>query len=429
MKKCLILGGGIAGLTSAVYLSKAGFKVKLIEASPKLGGRAYSYFDKDLNLEIDNGQHILMGCYKETLKFLRTIDSIGNLTFQKDLTVNFLKENKNQFQLKSSNLPYPVGLITGLLSYKAITLLERLLLLKFFIKLPFQAIKDLENLTVLEWLERENQNEMTRKAFWNFIAIGALNTSLNKASARSLLIILKEMFLKGKNAATIILPGKGLTETYCNEAEKFIQENNGEVVLSEKVVELKVKNSKIVKVKTTTGELTDFDYVISALPFFALEKILSPAVELKKANYKYSSILSVHLKLDKNELTDKFYGLINSRIHWIFNHGDNITLVISDGDKYMELSKKEIFDLVCDELKKYAGIGKGNILNYRVIKEKRATFIPSNDIEGKRPPTETNIKNFFLTGDWIDTGLPSTIESAVKSGRMVTDKILELQGR
>ena len=105
-------------------------------------------------------------------------------------------------------------------------------------------------------------------------------------------------------------------------------------------------------------------------------------------------------------------------MHWMFNHDSHITLVISDADRLMGLSGEEIFKISCGELDKYAGIKEENITAYKVIKEKRATFIPSNDISGKRPGTETGIKNLFLAGDWIETGLPSTIESAVKSGRI-----------
>jgi protoporphyrinogen oxidase len=142
MKKCIVIGGGFAGLTSAAYLSKAGIKVELLEASPKLGGRAYSFIDKDSGSTIDNGQHIMMGCYKETLKFFRLIKADKNLIYQKRLEVNFVKENFNVVPLESHSAPYPLNLILALLKYKALSINDRFLLLKFFLKLSFVPAKN-----------------------------------------------------------------------------------------------------------------------------------------------------------------------------------------------------------------------------------------------------------------------------------------------
>lgn len=423
MKKCLVLGGGFAGLTSAVYLSKAGFKVELIEASPKLGGRAYSYVDPETGTEIDNGQHILMGCYKETLNFFKLIGALDKLEFQKNLSINFLRENNNQIQLSASKFPYPFNLLFALLNYKAITFSERLLMVKFFLKLPFNADKGLEKMTVAVWLEKENQNESIRKAFWDFLSIGALNTSPDKASAKVFSGILKEIFLRGNKAAIIILPGAGLSGTYCTNAQNFIEEKSGVISLSEKVEELIVENNKIVKVKTGKREISDYDFVISAIPHYALEKIIATSGHFKNPDLKYSSILSVHIWLNQNNIPKTFYGLIGSQIHWLFNHGSHLTLVISDAGRFMKFSKEEIFDITCEELNKFLMINRKEIISYKVIKEKRATFIPSIEITGNRSGTETKISNFFLAGDWIETGLPSTIESAVKSGRMAAELI------
>lgn len=427
MKKCLILGGGFAGLTSAVYLSKAGFKVELIEASPKLGGRAYSFLDPETGTEIDNGQHILMGCYKETLKFLRNISSIDGLEFQDNLSINFLKENGKQFQLRAPKYPYPFSLLSALLNYKAIDFSERLSMLRFFLKLPFYSGKDLERMTVLEWLKSENQNENTRKAFWDFLSVSALNTSPEKASAKVFLDVLKEVFLHGNKAAAIILPGSGLTNTYCTGSRKFVEERGGEFYLSEKIVEITMEGNKIIKIKTGKRELNDLDYVISALPLYALDKIIPSDDYFVKPRLEYSSILTVHLWLNNNKLPKTFYGLIGSPVHWLFNHGSHMTIVVSDADNLMDLTSEEILGLSSGELKKYLGIMKDDILDYRVIKEKRATYIPSREITGKKPGAGTGISNLFLAGDWVETGLPSTIESAVKSGRIAAEMIMQKQ--
>jgi squalene-associated FAD-dependent desaturase len=437
MKRVIVIGGGFAGLTAAAYLSNSGNKVKLIEASPKLGGRAYSLTDEVTGSVVDNGQHILMGCYKETLKFLRLIDADKNFIFQERLKVNYLNRTGKLFRLEATNIFYPFNLFFGLLNFEALNFINRLILLKFFLKLYFYSDEELKKLTVYQWLLLEEQNEEIRKTFWDFLAIGALNTNTKKASAKVFADILKEIFFKGNEAATIILPAKGLTESYCNEAQKFIEKKDGEINLSEQVTGFELLNDKINKVTTSKRTLSDFDYVISSIPWFALEKIETSEVSESNTmskprrlqdeidlNFEHSAILTIHIWLKENKLDEDFYGLIDSPVHWVFNHNDHITLVSSDANTLIDKSKEELFEIAAAELKKYTGIEKEEIKSYKVIKEKRSTFVPDNESLEKRPVTKTGIKNFYLAGDWINTGLPSTIESAAKSGRMAAIEIM-----
>jgi thioredoxin reductase len=141
-------------------------------------------------------------------------------------------------------------------------------------------------------------------------------------------------------------------------------------------------------------------------------------------NFEHSAILTIHIWLKENKLDEDFYGLIDSPVHWIFNHNDHITLVSSDANDLIDKPKEELFEIAAAELKKYTGIEKDEIKSYKVIKEKRSTFVPDNENLDRRPNTKTGIKNFFLAGDWVNTGLPSTIESAAKSGRMAAIEIM-----
>ncbi len=424
MKKCIIVGAGFSGLTSAVYLSKAGYKVEVIESSKKLGGRAYSFLDNETETVIDNGQHILMGCYNETLMFLKIIRAYDKLNIQKKLKVNFLKENFNLQLLDCTSFSYPLNLLKGLLSYKALSINERFQLLKFFLKIYFYSDDELNRLTVFQWLILENQNENIQKAFWDILVVGALNTNSKNASAKVFADILKQIFFRGRKAAAIILPKEGLTETYCNNAKNFIQKNNGLISTSEQVKKLVFEKNKLSKIITSKRSITDFDFVISAVPLYALKKIIDDHSIYNNLKLNYSSILSVHVWLHKNNLEKTFYGLINSGVHWIFNHGSHLTLVTSDANKFMDNSKEEIFKMFSTELGKFAGIKPDEIKSFKIIKEKRSTFLPENGIEKFRPSNKTKYSNFFLSGDWTNTGLPSTIESAVKSGKKTADLIL-----
>ncbi len=421
-KKVIVIGAGFAGLSAAAYLSNADYIVEVIEASSKPGGRAYSFVEKETGTIIDNGQHILMGCYNETLNFLKMINALDKVVFQKSLRVNFLKENFNCFPLIADSFPYPFNLLKGLLNYKAISFADRLKLSKFFLKIPFSINSELNKISVEEWLNKENQNEEIKKSFWEILAIAALNANINQASAKVFSVILKEIFFKGNKAAAIVLPGEGLSEIYCKQAKYFVESRGGKIKFLESAEEFIIENSMVVGLKTSRGIIKDFDFVISAVPYFSLKNIHNSGID-SDLPLKNSAIVSIHIWLNENRLEKTFYGLINSPVHWIFNHGTHLTLVISDADYLSEKSKEEIMELCTAELKKYVGIERNEINHFKVIKEKRATFVPTPEAEISRPQTKTSITNLFFAGDWVNTGLPSTIESAVKSGRIAAEYV------
>lgn len=426
MKKIVVIGGGFAGLSAASFLSNAGFKIELLEASPKPGGRAYSFLDNETGAVIDNGQHILMGCYSETLKFFKLIGAEGKLSKQSHLSLNFVKENFELCPLTGSGSFYPFNLLSAVLNYSAISFYEKLLFIKFFAKIYLYTDKDLKKLTVLEWLLIEKQTANLIKSFWEILAVSALNTDIKKASADIFAAVLKKIFFMGNDSSVIILPSLGLTETYCDDALRFISDKEGSVSFSEPVIALKVQDDSVKEIVTTRRVISDFDCVISAIPLYAFKKIVTGNNFLSGFKLKYSSILTAHLFLKENRFVNTFYGLIDSPVQWVFNKGTHLTVVISNADKFMNISQEEIIELILNELKKYILLERNEISIYKIIKEKRAAFIPSNDILDKRPSVYSPFKNFFLAGDWTDTGLPATIESAVKSGRLAAEAVRNL---
>jgi squalene-associated FAD-dependent desaturase len=442
MKKVLVIGGGLAGLSAAAYLTKNKFDVTLFEASPKLGGRVYSFLDEQTNTEIDNGQHILMGCYADTLALLKMTNAYQYFHIAADgknqnrLVINYLDRDGKEFKLQSSDLPYPFNLLFALLSFKAFSVSEKLSMIKFFIKIKFIDSEKLWNLNVKQWLTNENQSDGVIKTFWEIISIGALNTSTEKASAKIFCDILKEIFWKDKTSSLIILPSLPLSKSLIEPIYNYLIQNNCKVQSSEKCVSFEVSNNRIEKVITVSADSSkqnvydEFDFVISAVPFFALEKLLDRNYMSTQPEFNYSSILNIHLWLTKdatekfNFINKEFYAFNNSELHWLFNKQTHWNIVISNADKFMEMPKEKIFSFVLDELGKFISITKSDISDYKIIKEKRATFVPDEKTLRNRPSAETKIYNLFLAGDWIETKLPATIESAVKSGRLAAEKII-----
>lgn len=425
MNKCLIIGGGISGLTAASYLSSKQVKVTLLESSPKLGGRTYSFFDEYTQTTLDNGQHILMGCYNETLALLNLVQARDNFFYQKNLRIEFLKEGSANVYLDANKHLYPLNLLSSLVKFRAFNRQDKFQLLKFLAVLPFASTKKLEKQTVAEWLNDSGQSKNLINNYWEIICIGALNSSLSNSSALMFYEVITRIFFRGNFASTIILPKYGLSESLIDPVRKFIVQNGGEIFVSSKVEELILRRNKIYSVVTRERTLSDFDFVISAIPVYALEKIIDLNYLSIRNQFEHSTILNIHLWIDKLDLKEKFYGFLDSPLHWIFVKDNHFNVVISDANYLTNWEQDELLKMVINELNRFFPIDKNDVKTFKVIKEKRATFIPDNKTEKLRPKSETTIKNLFLAGDWIDTGLPATIEGAVKSGRIAAERILE----
>lgn len=430
MKKILVIGGGFAGLTSSVFLSNKNFKVTLLESSPKFGGRAYSILNTKQKSFYDNGQHIMMGCYKDTLDFLSIINSRDLLDIPSSLSINFVKRGGELALLKASQYHYPFNLVKAILNFKGLRTKSRIKIIDFFLDLLCCYSCDLKNKTVIMWLKEKKQTEESIKYFWEILVVGALNTTIEKASALIFAEILKRIFFDGNQSATIVISKVGLTELYVEPSIKFLTEKGSELKLSEKVTKFETDGNKIVRVLTEKNIYENFDYIVSAIPTYALSRILenSKIKSLPIPNLEYSPILNVHLWLENNPFTEAFYGLLGSHIHWIFNRGDHISITISSAESLMNCSDEEILDLIYSDLEIFFPIFKPSLVkDFKVIKEKRATFIPDISSVYNREEINSPFDNLLLAGDWTNSFLPATIESAVLSAKQVLDKILEKQ--
>lgn len=428
MKRVLVVGGGLAGLTSSVYLSDSGVEVTLLEASPKLGGRTYSMHHDRFKDYYDNGQHILMGCYDYTLDFINKIGAANKLQYQESLEINFVKPKDKLFRLKAAKHFYPLNLLFAILRFKALKLKDRFKIIDFFLDLMCCYDEDLRDKNVKEWLGCKKQSEESIKSFWEILVVGALNTTLENASAETFAEILKRIFLQGSKASTIIVPKTDLSKLFVEPASQFIERSGSHIKVSEKALSLEVANDKILSVKTDKNTYSHFDAVVLAIPTHALPKIeiKGSGLQLHAPELQYSPIVNLHLWLSENPFKERFYGLIGSDIHWLFNHGSHITLMMSAADKLIPLESSEIKRHFCSELEKYFSIFNGEmILDFVVIKEKRATFIPDvSSNKMRKVKVSSQIENLFFAGDWTDTDLPSTIESAVMSGKLISDQVI-----
>jgi hydroxysqualene dehydroxylase len=423
MKKVVVIGGGLAGLSAAVHLASVKIPVTVLESASRLGGRVSSFHDSQFNTQLDNGQHIMMGCYNETLRLIKLINAQDNFYFQKNLEIIFYNSGK-AYPLDANKGFFPFNLVKSLLSFKLLKPVDRFNLLGFITMLPLSSSRDTINMNALGWLKQHKQGEQLRKIFWNTFIIGAMNTSPEKASAFLLRDILLKVFFSGRNSSVIIIPSKPLTEAFCTPAEDFLKKSGSEIVCSERVLSLEKDRSKnkITKIFTNKRIIKDFSNVISAVPLYSLNKILKYDIAGDFRPH-YSPILSVHFKSEKVLFSERFIAVTDSPIHWIFKHPEHYTIVISNADDLLILSNEELTNLIIKELKNQFSVSENDIKNLRIIKERRATFTPSADLLFTRPQSRTDFNNLFLAGDWTNTGLPATIEGAVLSGRKAAGEI------
>ncbi|MCF8432330.1 MAG: hydroxysqualene dehydroxylase HpnE [Melioribacteraceae bacterium] len=425
MPKCLVIGGGIAGLSAAVHLSRQNIEVTLLEASPKLGGRAYSYWDNSLNIEIDNGQHIMMSCYHDTIEFLKIIGARENIYVQDYLSICYKDKSGKEYFLNADKMFYPFNLIIALLRFDAIPILNRISILSLLVKIKFGKKPKAEQ-TVKEWLLANKQSESSIKYFWEIIAIGTLNTNIDDARALLFFNVLNEIFNKGNANTKIIIPKIGLSRMYSDDAKKFIELNGGNILFPERVLEIKTCGDNVCEVITTQKSYTDFDFIISSIPYFAVEKLNANLVFPEELMMNYSPIITIHIVLRENNFSKKFYGLFDSKLHWVFNNGTHLSVVSSAADELNSLTPDELAEYTFSELEKFFIIFQQDlIVDYKVIREKRATFKPGFKTERQRTMIRSNYNNFDVAGDWANTGLPATIEGAVRSGKSAAERLMK----
>jgi squalene-associated FAD-dependent desaturase len=430
----VVIGAGFAGLSAAVRLAGNGARVLVLEARSRLGGRATAFADRETGELVDNGQHVLMGCYTETLAFLETIGAIGNLRIERQLSVTMIDRAGTKTRLECPALPAPLHLVAGVFEWEALGWSDRLAALRMAGPLR-RARRELTpgareiaaspGETVDAWLVRNGQTARLREMLWEPLALAALNQSPGQAAAPVFARVLAEMFGSDPRLAAILLPAKPLHLMYAEPAREFIERRGG-TVRTGAAARLAVDGQLEVE---ASGERWSPDAVIAAVPWFALRELIAAApaaldVTLQSAGRMASSpIVTVNLWFDRAVLDEPFVGLPGRAMQWVFDTravfgGDasRLSLVSSGASPLVVLTNPELIAIAHQELlEALPAVREARLVRGTVVREPRATFSLAPGQPG-RPPVETAVPGLYLAGDWIDTGLPATIESAVRAG-------------
>ena len=442
--RAVVIGGGFAGLSAGAALAEAGVHVTVLDARPQLGGRATAFVDRETGELVDNGQHVLFGCYYETFRFLRRIGAADGVRIQPSLAATYIDTFGRRSVLRCPTLPSPLHLLAAVLDWDAMPWRDRISVLR--LARPLLAarrelrrtgsVTDPEDQTVAGWLEAHGQRHKLRRWLWEPLAVAALNQPPDQALAAPFLRVLAQMFGPDPAAASIALPSRPLHLMYAEPARAFI-ESRGGVVRTGALARVLVENGRPAAVDVR-GERLPAEWIVAAVPWFEL-RTLFPEVpdalrQIVSAADAMTSmpIVTVNLWYDRRVMEEPFVGLPGRAMQWAFDkrlafgrEASHLSLISSGATELVGMTNDALCELAAREIRDgIPGARAARVRRATVIRERRATFSLAPG-QPPRPGTTTPIDGLVLAGDWIDTGLPGTIESAVTAGHRAAAELLK----
>jgi squalene-associated FAD-dependent desaturase len=450
----LVIGGGLAGLACAVALAETGIDVRLFEKRPHLGGRATSYTLPD-GSEVDNCQHVTLGCCTNLADFYRRAGVSDKIRFYDRLY--FADRQGRRFTMEASRLPAPLHMALSFLAFGALGFADKRAIAKAMFAIVWAGghPAGAAEISMLEWLHQMGQTPRAVDRFWRVVLVSALDEELGRMDARYGIDVFWKAFLGSRAGYRIGIPSVPLAELYRGCCESIAQRAGGAIRLRSGVREIRLRQGKFACVVLEDGSEILADACISAVPHNILLNMLPREMGEEGGalagltHIRTSPITGVHLWFDRAVMTEPFLALLDHTTQWIFNksllyadgadaaagghnseRGQYLQLVISASYDLVPRSRQEIIDLCTRELVDVLpAVREAQVEKATVIKEIHATFSPEPGVDRWRPQQKTEIENLYLAGDWTQTGWPATMEGAVRSGYLAAEAVLAGLGR
>ena len=421
-----IVGAGLAGLAAAVYLSARNIPVVVLEQKPHAGGRAFSFRDRLTGETIDNGQHVLIEAYSQTLQYLLEIGSADRLLRRRRSGLKFHHPERGFRSFSVAPLPSPFDLLVGIVVSDLLSIPNRFRLLRcgVALRLTNESRTSLQTQTVEVWLRAHGQNDETIRSFWEPLTIAIMNEHTRVASAAMFVHTLRLAFLDKPGGSSLVIPAGGLSDVFIDPAIRFIESRGGAVRCSSRVVSVNVGVAQTgLELVEISGKRMHARAAILAIPPWSFSGELRSIADVPQL--PSSPIISIHLWYEKNFMRDAVIGVVGKRVQWIFNRrkivessssNGHVSCVISAANDLVHLSNGELSSIAASDMASVFSLGDMQPTRSIVIREKRATFSPRPLIDKVRPGPQTKFSTIFLAGDWTATGIPGTIEGAILSG-------------
>ena len=415
MARTHVIGAGLAGLSTAVSLARAGHAVTLYEASGQAGGRCRSYFDARLDCAIDNGNHLLLTGNKSTMRYLADIGAAGSLVGPASACFPFLDlRTGRRWRLRPNAGRLPWWILDARRRVPDTSFRDYLSGLRFALAGADRTVTDCVG-----------DRGALFEQFWEPLAVAALNSPVRAGAACLLWPVLRETFGKGEAACRPRIAGSGLSGTFVDPAVDLLHRRGAVIRFATRLRDVTYRSAEArgLDFGTETVTLEDDDSVVLTLPPTAAASLV-PDLTVPEESH---AIVNVHFRLSgpaglPAELP--FLGLIGGTAQWLFVRGDMASTTTSAADDMVDEPPDVIARKTWRDVAAALGRDSDPLPPYRVVKEKRATFAQTPAQARRRPGTRSRFANVYLAGDWIDTGLPATIESAVRSGHMAARAII-----
>jgi squalene-associated FAD-dependent desaturase len=398
-----VIGAGISGLSAAIRLANANFKVHVHEATQQAGGRCRSYFDAATQLTIDNGNHLLLSGNRHAMAYARSIGTEAGLVGPRRAQFSFVDLNTDQrWQLDLGDSKIPTWLFdktrrvpdTGVLDYVALAPL----IWAPETKLVGDAIPCKGTL-----YDRLVQP----------LLLAALNVDPPEGSAGLAGAVVRETLLAGGQACRPLIARDGLSAVLVEPAIALLRAKGTAISFGHELRGLAMAGDRISELQfgDDTVAIAPGDSVVMAVPPRPAAALL-PGL---KTPSTFRAIVNAHFRFDPPSGMPPLIGVVGGLVEWLFAFPQRLSVTISNGDRLVEMPREELAQAIWRDICRVAGIA-GDLPPWQIVRERRATFEATPEQSALRPGPVTTWKNLFLAGDWTDTGLPATIEGAVRSG-------------
>ena len=406
-----VIGAGLSGLAAALRLSERGERVVVHEAMQQAGGRARSYYDASTDLVIDNGNHLLLSGNHAAMAYVRALGSESGLVGPVNADFAFMDITSGErWTLQIGNGRLPLW-----------TLDEKR-------RVPGSTVMDYVRLLPLVWAGKNKTVGETiackgpvYERLAHPLLLAALNIDPPQGSAALAGAIIRETLLAGGRACRPLI-ARGLTEVLIDPALRLLEKRGAEVRLGSQLRSLDLRDGRAHALDFGGDRiaLDDGDTAIIAVPPWTAPSLV-PGLS---APTQYRAIVNAHFRIAPLKDFPPMIGIINGTVEWIFVFPDRLSVTISGADRLLDQSREELAALIWREVAQAAGI-TADLPPWQVVRERRATFAATPAEDAKRPDAATKFSNLYLAGDWTNTGLPATIEGAIRSGNRAADLALQ----
>jgi squalene-associated FAD-dependent desaturase len=404
MNTAYVLGGGLAGLAAAVALAEQGRKVALIEGAPQAGGRCRSYFDATLGTMIDNGNHLVLSGNMSVQRYLKSIGASDALAGPERAVFDFCDvRDDRRWTLRPND---------SMLAWWIFDPSRRV---------PGTAAPDyLDLVRILGTSDDKTIQERIacRGHLWERLLhpflLAVLNTDPKISSAKLAGAVIAESLAKGGLAYRPRIAHPTLATAFVDPALAFLKAKGADIHIGQRVRELTMDDARVTSFDLggTQVALDKTDVMVLAVPPWAATELLPSLV----APTEFRAIVNAHFKVAPPAGSPLMTGVIGGSAEWIFAFADRVSITVSGADAIVDEDREVLARRFWADVAKVLRIA-GDMPPWQIVKERRATFAATPEQARRRPQAATRWPNLLLAGDWTDTGLPATIEGAVRSGQ------------